>query len=182
MRKALIALVCPAVCACGPRDTRPDLAKLAELHKKIAAIDRRVTAASNAYTGASNAALDHDDRVAIGRAALALHDAMEAIRPDAAKLTVPDFKNNDVGEQAGQVLASLLVEIDADADAAISLQAMIDPAHPSPGEITALQSAQDRANNASISEGVNLVAAYQDLGITPDRIDTKNGGLKPAKR
>jgi hypothetical protein len=168
MRKAWIVPFCLFLAACGPHDNRPDPVKFADFHRQVSVIDRRVAAASDTYTKASRAALDRDDRAAFDGAAMRLRAAMAAIRADAAALKSPDFANADARDHARQVLAQLLAGIDANADAAMAVQAMRDPHHPTAAEIGAIQDARDRVSNAAVGESNALFSLSGDLGVTPD--------------
>jgi hypothetical protein len=93
-------------------------------------------------------------------------------------LDVPDFKNKDAGTFASQALAALRGRISAWQNGSAALKTMTDPAHPMPGAAAAVAQAQSTAGSDAVAQSSAIIQAYQALGITPDRVDTKHGGLK----
>jgi hypothetical protein len=55
---------------------------------------------------------------------------------------------------------------------------MSDPKNPAPEQVAAAAQAQDQANSDAVEESSEIVQAYGDLGIAPDRVDTVHGGLR----
>lgn len=176
MRKRLILLL-PLLCACS-RDHRSDLQKLSDFHKQMAAIDHRVSAASNSYTAASRAALAAGNSAALYSDAAALRVAMVSLQPQAQGLALPAFTNSDAANDAGQARAALVAEISDWADAAAALRNVYDPQHPLPAQAGVAAQAEDQANSDAVEEGSEIMQAYDDLGVMPDRVDSRNGGLR----
>lgn len=177
MRQTGIALACLLVVACAKPDPHADLRKLIGFHRQLIAIDRQVTAASDAYTRASSAALNANDNRALFRAAQDLRAAMAGLAPLAAQTGVPDLSSGDAAGHARSALGSLSAQIDAREDVADSVQLLSDPDTPHPDAIAAVAAAGDQANAAVIAESSEMVLAYGALGVTPDRIDSRRGGL-----
>jgi hypothetical protein len=175
--RARLLLFLPLLCACS-RDHRTDLQKLSDFHKQMTAIDHRVAAASDTYTKASKAALAAGNRAGVYSAADALRLAMVSLQPMAQGLRVPDFTDSNVGNDAGQAQSALVAEISDWADAAAALRAVYDPRQPSPAQAGVAAQAEDQANSDAVEEGSEIMQAYDDLGVSPDRVDTQNGGLR----
>lgn len=178
MRQRLFLLLfLPLLCACS-RDHRSDLQKLSDFHKQMVTIDHGVSAASNNYTSASKAALAANNHAALYNAAIALRLAMVSLRARAEGLEVPDFSGGGVADDAAQAKAALVAEISDWAIAAAALRNVYDPNHSLPAQAGVAAQAEDQANSDMVEEDSAIMQAYDDLGITPDRIDTQNGGLR----
>jgi hypothetical protein len=177
MRVRLLLLLPLLLCACS-RDHRTDLQKLSAFHKRMATIDQRVLAASNSYTRAGKAALAAKNHAALYNAAAALRLAMVSLRARAQGLDVPQFGNSSAANDAGQAKAALAAQISDWADAAAALRNVYDPRHPLPAQAGVAAQAEDQANSDAVEEGSEIMQAYDDLGVTPDRVDTRNGGLR----
>jgi hypothetical protein len=175
--RALFLLPLLLLCACS-RDHRTDLQKLSDFHKQMAAIDHRLSAASNSYTAASKAALAAGNSAALYSDAAALRIVMVSLQPQAQGLTLPAFTDSDAADDAGQARAALVAEISDWADAAAALRNVYDPRHPLPAQAGVAAQAEDQANSDAVEEGSAIMQAYDDLGVTPDRVDTRNGGLR----
>jgi hypothetical protein len=174
----LVAALC-LLAACGPRDTRDDLAKLTDFHRRMIALDHDVAAASTLYTRESGAALDRGDKPALAAAARHFSATLSAILPRAQALSIPDLANQGAEDSAGRAAAALVAAIRTRRDAADAVRAMVDPVHPQPDEIAAVAAAHEASNSADVAESSSVVAAYDALGIRPDRIDFGKGGVKP---
>jgi hypothetical protein len=180
--RTLIAVLCllPLLAACS-RDHRTDLQKFTDFHKQMAVVDQRIDAATSAYNSASKAALNSNNHAALYAAASAFRLSVVATRPQMEALRVPDFKTKDVDTFARQAQAALSARISAWERGTIALKAMTDPTHPDPGVAAAAAQAQDEASSDAVAQASAIMLAYQALGITPDQVDTKHGGLKADK-
>lgn len=180
--RTLIAVLCllPLLAACS-RDHRTDLQKLTDFHKQMAVVDQHIDAATAAYNSASKAALNSNDHAALFAAASAFRLSIMALRPQMEALSVPDFKNKDVNTFAKQALAALSGRVSAWQQGTIALKAMTNPTHPDPSVAAAAAQAQNEASSDAVAQGSAIMLAYQALGITPDQVDTKHGGLKADK-
>lgn len=178
MRRVILLVACLFCTACSKPDPHADLRKLTEFHRRLIGIDRQVAAAGDAYTSASSAALNAHDNHALFTAASALRGVMGRLAPVAARMDVPDLANGDAESHARNAAGSLAAEIGARENVADAVKAISDPAKPQPGAISAVAAAGDQANAAAIAQGSEMVLAYGALGITPDRIDSRNGGVK----
>lgn len=178
MRRFTIGIACLFLAACSRPDPHDDLRKLSAFHRQLIGIDRQVAAADGAYTHASSTALNAKDNRALFRAASDLREAMGRLAPVVARLSAPELASKDAGGHAQSALASLAGEIDARENVADAVKLLSDPAKPQAGAITAVAQAGDQANAAVIAQGSEMVLAYGALGISPDRIDSRNGGLR----
>lgn len=102
---------------------------------------------------------------------------MGSLAPLAAQIDVPDLASRDAADHARSALGSLSAEISAREDVADAVKLLSDPHKPRPDAIGAVAAAGDQANAAVIAEGSEMALAYGALGVTPDRIDSRHGGL-----